>query len=703
MRSILSASLFATTLLAQSPQRDASPIVAALERALDAPTELSLATIDRPAGSPERFELRIDLADGPLMLDAWRHTLRSDDFSVSATDAHGRLVEVDAPPSATYRALVRGRPGAIASLSLTDSGVAAAIVERERALFVQPVREFIAGADARAHVVYVPRAMPLSACGTSAVGGATPEATSGLPGGFFVAEIAFDVDVDFYQFRGASISACVQSVEQAVDAINLIYERDVDVTHRITRVIVRTSEPDPYDGNDANVILGTQFRGEWNTNQQSVRRDIAHFVTSRPMGNIAGLAYVGVVCSSTWGYGLSRFGNSLGSNANVLGHEVGHNWDLPHCLDACDIMCGCGTGGGIGPNDRARLIAFRDTRTCLAPLFPDLVAHYRLDETSGNTANDAARFDHDATFAGGPTLGVAGATTNTGTAVRFDGRDDVAAIPTGTGLDQLHRAASVAAWVRPRTASAYQRFFGSQGSWSFGLSGDRLVFSASGFTVTHDSRVSIPLGTWSHVAAVWGEDLAVTFYVDGSNVGTIAGTVPASPAVEWYVGRLNQFIGNFDGDLDDVQVYYGRLDDRHMARLFARPGETICTPGSVGYGSGLRGTLGVPSLSITGFPIPGHSFTARIGNSLGVSTTGLAVLGIARASIPVLGGTLLVDPTVLLTVPLTVPVSGAEIRFAIPGDPNLRCRKLDLQAIVWDRGAPFGWAFTAGLEVTIGS
>ena len=56
-----------------------------------------------------------------------------------------------------------------------------------------------------------------------------------------------------------------------MNTVNVQYERDVGIKHKITTIIVRTAEPDPYDTvfgpGDCGELL-TQFRGEWIANQQ---------------------------------------------------------------------------------------------------------------------------------------------------------------------------------------------------------------------------------------------------------------------------------------------------------------------------------------------------------------------------------------------------------------------------------------------------
>ena len=71
---------------------------------------------------------------------------------------------------------------------------------------------------------------------------------------------------------------------------------------------------------DASTLLD-QFRNEWRSHQTTVRRDIAHFMTGKSMaGSTIGIAWVGVICSTNLGYGLSesRFTTQLASRVGLL-------------------------------------------------------------------------------------------------------------------------------------------------------------------------------------------------------------------------------------------------------------------------------------------------------------------------------------------------------------------------------------------------
>ena len=108
------------------------------------------------------------------------------------------------------------------------------------------------------------------------------------------------------------------------------------------------------------------------------------------------------------------------------------------------------------------------------------------------------------------------------------------------------------------------------------------------------------------------------------------------------------------------------------------------------YGDGLAGTTGVPFLRAGNRPVVGSTLTLQFGNSRGnvPGGSGLLLAGGTRVAVPVLGGTLLVDP--VLSVPLTVPASQGSFVLAVPNLPALVGVPADFQVAQSDAGAPFG-------------
>ena len=123
---------------------------------------------------------------------------------------------------------------------------------------------------------------------------------------------------------------------------------------------------------------------------------------------------------------------------------------------------------------------------------------------------------------------------------------------------------------------------------------------------------------------------------------------------------------------------------------------------AVNYGAGLAGTTGIPHLRAAARPVIAANLTLKVGNSLGSGATpGALVIGGAKASTPLFGGTLLAQPAAVLG--LTVSVPELSLPLAVPNNPAMINAPLFFQALVVDPAASQGFAFTPGLEVRCGS
>lgn len=119
------------------------------------------------------------------------------------------------------------------------------------------------------------------------------------------------------------------------------------------------------------------------------------------------------------------------------------------------------------------------------------------------------------------------------------------------------------------------------------------------------------------------------------------------------------------------------------------------------YGGGYAGTLGVPSLALSAPPAIGTATAILIGNSSGAFAPSFLVVSSEWTNVPTgLGGALLTEPQAIVPVP--VPAAGAVVPWFIPGDASLVGVSLLAQDVQLDLGAPYLWAFTAGLRATIG-
>ena len=384
-------------------------------------------------GAP--FEVPVSLDGQDYSLDMRPYSVRSADFALLIADDAG-IHEVVPPESRTYRGVVRRADGSevagsVAAGSMSDGKLTATIdLGAGPVWFVQSLADEGLTTDATDHVVFEDGDVRVANahCGVTdeftglmiqdehAVAG--PE-RSALGTGFKVAEIAFDADYHYFLENGSSATTTLFDIENVMNSVEFVYERDTDITYEITAIVVRTTlGSNPYSSSNCLTLL-CQFRSQWNSvfPTSVVRRDVAHLMTGRNLGGCVGIAWVGVVCnisgfsgdcgsSANLGYGLSesRFTFNFSARIALTAHELGHNWNAPHCDTLgnanCDIMCSIiNSCGGFGlPNFESssisRIVSHRNSRNCLFPSSGTLADPIVLPfiETFPSSAIDASKW-----------------------------------------------------------------------------------------------------------------------------------------------------------------------------------------------------------------------------------------------------------------------------------------------------------------------
>ena len=176
---------------------------------------------------------------------------------------------------------------------------------------------------------------------------------------FLVAKVAIDVDFATYGVYGNSVPNATAYALAIMASASAVYIKDENIKLIVSYLRVWTT-PDPYTSTSGSTMLN-QFRVEWVTNQGGVDRTVAHLISRRNNLDVAGIAYVNVLCNPNFGYGLSAtltgVINQLPAysyDVEVAAHEIGHNFGSPHThncgwvggpIDTCyDIEGGCYSG-----------------------------------------------------------------------------------------------------------------------------------------------------------------------------------------------------------------------------------------------------------------------------------------------------------------------------------------------------------------------
>lgn len=314
--------------------------------------------------------------DGQLVtIDLLPHSSRADDYTISVQIEDGSLIDVAPGIERTLRGVVREKPGSRVAASLLDDGLHASIMLADGEHFwVEPIAQHVQAARPEQHVVYrAGDALCDGVCGVNAMRHHAEQLRAGdvpTPIGSPICKIArlgVDADFQYYQAFGSNVNTVENQINMIIDAVNAQYEDEVGIRHLITQIIVRTSSAaNPYTTNSASTLLD-QFRSHWNSNHQSVQRSVAHLFTGRSLnGSTIGIAFLGVICNNFNAYGLSQRINPFSCMTDLTSHEIGHNWNAPHCSCPNHTMNASLTcANQFAQSSINSIVNHRNTRTCL--------------------------------------------------------------------------------------------------------------------------------------------------------------------------------------------------------------------------------------------------------------------------------------------------------------------------------------------------
>ncbi len=147
-----------------------------------------------------------------------------------------------------------------------------------------------------------------------------------------LAELAIETDQEFLGLFPGTDEA-LDYLSSLAAEVSTIFDADTDV-RVVFRFIRLWSTPDPWSATDTLPML-LEVKAYWEANEAGTPRDLVHFISGK--GVIGGIAYLNVLCSTSFGYGVSTvFGDfdvmdpSETWDVVVMAHELGHNFGSPH-------------------------------------------------------------------------------------------------------------------------------------------------------------------------------------------------------------------------------------------------------------------------------------------------------------------------------------------------------------------------------------
>jgi hypothetical protein len=206
-----------------------------------------------------------------------------------------------------------------------------------------------------------------------------------------------------------------------------------------------------------------------------------------------------------------------------------------------------------------------------------LVAYWKLDETSGDTAHDTSSNGNNGTLHNMEYSDWV--TGHVGGALKFNGSDEYVRVYDDSTFDIADKI-TLAAWINPDNASSWKTIASKFGHtpqcrtdlyWF--LNNNKIGASLAGpYSSNWTPDVSISTGTWTHVALIY-DGTVMKMYKNG----VCEATTPASGALmlaqpnsneSFYLGRNSEWGQYYDGKIDDVHIYNCALTDGQAVVLY---------------------------------------------------------------------------------------------------------------------------------------
>jgi hypothetical protein len=202
-----------------------------------------------------------------------------------------------------------------------------------------------------------------------------------------------------------------------------------------------------------------------------------------------------------------------------------------------------------------------------------LVAWWKLDDGSGNSAADSSGNNRNGTLAGD----VRWVDGITGGALAFDGDGDYVDMGKDTSFDITNQI-TVSAWIKVTEFDKDWQTIVAKGDRSWRLqrnwNKNTLEFACSGLVVPGSDwgpiygNIDVNDGHWHHVAGIYDQE-KIYLYIDGSL--DASATAPGKIRVNEepvYIGENSQMTNRFwNGMIDDVRIYNYALSAEEISEI----------------------------------------------------------------------------------------------------------------------------------------
>ena len=240
-----------------------------------------------------------------------------------------------------YRGVIAGIAGSWLRIVLTDGQPSGLIWDGEELYAVEAPGDSIVASDGPviyrlSDVVITPGTM---SCGASTLQGSGNKAYAALidelsvrvaraEGAVSQIDIGAVADFEFTSDKGSNANTAIVNRLNNVDGI---FSEQLGIQVNVPLIEIYDDANDPFtDTRNANALLNelAAYRRD-NAGQRNL--GLTHLYTGRDLdGSTVGIAFVGALCDSYFGAGLSEGNRSPSFDALIAAHEIGHNFGAPH-------------------------------------------------------------------------------------------------------------------------------------------------------------------------------------------------------------------------------------------------------------------------------------------------------------------------------------------------------------------------------------
>ncbi|HLK96732.1 MAG TPA: M12 family metallo-peptidase, partial [Hymenobacter sp.] len=275
---------------------------------------------------PAVIDFVIPRNGGAVNLTLARVNITSDDFSVNTNDESN----VAYKNGVHYRGIVNGDENSIAALSFYDGEVMGFYNNAQGNYTVGKVE-----GEQDVMVVYNSKQLENPeawGCFTADSGAPVEYTNDGNDNrdiGCKTVKVYFECDYALFTNKGSSTTNVSNYVTGLFNQVATLYANE-NVDIQISEIYVWTTT-DPYVSHTSTSAVLSAFKANKGTNFNG---NLAHFLTTRSLGG--GIAYVDVICSKSYAFGVSAISSSYNSvptyswTIEVVTHELGHNLGSPH-------------------------------------------------------------------------------------------------------------------------------------------------------------------------------------------------------------------------------------------------------------------------------------------------------------------------------------------------------------------------------------